>query len=88
MSVNNTNKTTAGLIALILGLLGFGWLGIHKFVMGYNKQGVIYLLISALTCGIGAAVMTIISIVEGVVYLTKSDADFHRDYVIGRKEWF
>jgi len=33
-------------------------------------------------------VMTVIDIVEGVMYLTKSEAQFRREYIRGRKEWF
>ena len=30
----------------------------------------------------------IIGIVEGVIYLSKSDEDFYETYVVGKKEWF
>jgi hypothetical protein len=41
-----------------------------------------------LTCGILGLVTHIIGIIEGIVYLTKSDQDFVRIYVDGRREWF
>ncbi len=74
------NKILAGLLAILLGSLG-----IHKFVMGYNKEGVIMLVIGILTCG---AVSFIIGLIEGIVYLTKSDEDFVATYVTGKKGWF
>ncbi len=76
-------KLPAGLLAILLGALG-----IHKFYLGYTKEGVITLLVSLLTFGIGASIMAVIGIVEGVLYLTKSDALFKAIYVDGHKGWF
>ena len=79
----NSKKTAAGVCAILIG--GFG---IHKFILGYTTPGVIMLLLSLLTCGIAYPIMHIISIVEGITYLTKSDEDFYRIYMLGKKEWF
>ncbi len=68
-----------------MGIL-LGKLGIHKFVLGYTTAGIITLLIS-LTC-VGAPVMWVIGIVEGITYLTKSDEDFYQTYIANKKEWF
>jgi TM2 domain-containing membrane protein YozV len=76
-------KIVAGVLAILLGALG-----IHKFYLGYTKSGIIMLLISVLTCGFGASIVWIIGLVEGIIYLTKSDADFVATYVNGKKEWF
>lgn len=76
-----------GLVALVLGLTGFGAFGIHRFLMGNKNAGILTILISFLTCGIGAVVMTGISIAEGLIYLTMTDEKFYQVYVIGRKEW-
>jgi hypothetical protein len=46
------------------------------------------LLVSVLTFGIGAIVMGIIGFIEGIIYLTKTDAQFHQEYVINQKQWF
>jgi hypothetical protein len=36
-----------------------------------------------------AAIVTYpIGLIEGIIYLTKTDEDFVRTYVDGRKEWF
>ncbi|MCX7591466.1 MAG: TM2 domain-containing protein, partial [Kiritimatiellae bacterium] len=72
------SKIAAGLLAIFLGSLG-----IHKFYLGYTKEGLIMLLISVLTCGIGAGIMSIIGLIEGIIYLTKSDAEFVQTYVQG-----
>ena len=40
------------------------------------------------TLGLGGIVLMIIGIIEGVIYLTSSDADFIRVYQEGHKAWF
>ena len=77
------DKLVAGLLAIFLGTLG-----IHKFYLGYTKSGVIMLLVSLLTFGVGATVMAVIALIEGILYLTKSDAEFYQTYVQNSKEWF
>jgi TM2 domain-containing membrane protein YozV len=73
-------KLTAGILAVIPIT---GSLGIHKFLLGYTKEGIIQILLSFLG-GIGY----IIALIEGIIYLTKSDEDFVATYVTGRKGWF
>ena len=75
---------------IIAGILGIvvGGLGIHKFVLGYQREGLIMLLVSVLSCGALSFFMHVIGIVEGIMYLTKTDEDFVRTYVYGRKGWF
>ncbi|MBI3824250.1 MAG: TM2 domain-containing protein [Planctomycetes bacterium] len=77
------NKMVCGLLAILLG----SW-GIHKFVMGQTTAGVIMLCVSLLTCGIGALIMYPIGIIEGIIYLMKSDEEFHQIYVVEKKAWF
>jgi hypothetical protein len=43
---------------------------------------------SVLTCGVAWAVMHVIGLIEGIIYLCKPDDEFVRVYVDGRKEWF
>ena len=80
-------KLLAGILAIILG--GFG---AHKFVLGYTKEGVIILVITLilgiLTCGIAGWVMGILGLIEGIIYLTKSDEEFYATYQVGKKPWF
>jgi TM2 domain-containing membrane protein YozV len=71
---------------LVSGLLGIllGGLGVHKFYLGYTKEGIIQIVITIFTCGIGS----VLGLIEGILYLTKSDAEFVSTYVVGRKSWF
>jgi TM2 domain-containing membrane protein YozV/DNA-directed RNA polymerase subunit RPC12/RpoP len=81
-----SNRIAAGIIGIMLGALG-----IHKFILGYPTAGVIMLLVSILgTClyGLGPLVMCIIGFVEGIIYLTKSDQEFYRTYVLNKRPWF
>jgi len=82
-ATRNNNRVAAGICGILL-----GWLGIHKFVLGYTGAGLTMLLVSILTCGFGAAVMHVIGIIEGIIYLTKSDDEFYQTYVVGQKSWF
>ena len=76
-------KIAAGICGILVGAFG-----VHKFVLGYTTEGVIMLLVSLLSCGMLAFVMSIIGIVEGIMYLTRSDEEFVLTYVEGRKGWF
>ncbi|KEF42538.1 MAG: hypothetical protein ER33_05675 [Cyanobium sp. CACIAM 14] len=79
----SNRKLAAGLLAIFLGSLG-----IHKFVLGYSKAGLIMLLVTVLTCGFGGSVMGIIGVIEGVIYLTTSPEDFQARYIDATREWF
>jgi TM2 domain-containing membrane protein YozV len=80
-------KIAAGICGILLGCLG-----VHKFILGYTKEGIIMLVVSVVvgifTCGVGASVMGIIGLIEGIIYLTKSDEDFVRIYVQNKRGWF
>lgn len=76
-------KIVAGILAIVVGSFG-----IHKFVLGYQREGMVMLLCTVLSCFALSPVMHIIAIVEGIMYLTKSDEDFVRTYIQGRKGWF
>ena len=78
-----SNKIPAGVCAILLGSLG-----IHKFILGYTGAGLIMLLLTILSCGILLPVLHILGIIEGIIYLCKSDDEFVRTYVDGRREWF
>jgi TM2 domain-containing membrane protein YozV len=86
-------KLAAGICGILI-----GGLGIHKFVLGYQQEGLIYLgmfavafIIAIITCGLGAfllAVPGILGLIEGVIYLTKSDEEFVQTYIVNKKAWF
>lgn len=79
------NRVTAGILGILLGSLG-----IHKFYMGYSKEGAIMLAVSILLSwtGIAPAAVGVIGLVEGIMYLTKTDEQFQQEYIVGRKAWF
>ena len=83
----DNKKVLAGVLAILLGVFG-----IHKFVLGYTKEGVIILVITlilgALTCGAAGWLMSVLGLVEGIIYLTKSDEEFYNTYQVGKKPWF
>jgi TM2 domain-containing membrane protein YozV len=79
------DRKSMGLVALLLPFIGVGALCVHKFLMGRTKQGIICIVLSLLTCG---AFGWVVSLVEGIIYLTKTDSEFQRDYVYGNKDWF
>lgn len=79
----NSKKIACGICGILLGALG-----IHKFILGYTTEGLVMLLVSLLTCGIGSPVMGIIGLIEGIMYLTKSDNEFYNTYMAAKKGWF
>ena len=83
VNLGDSKKLIAGLCGILLGALG-----VHKFVLGYTKEGVIMLLITLLTCGFGAMISGVIGLIEGIIYLTKSDQEFDQIYVQGQRPWF
>ena len=87
-----SKKLAAGITGILLGSLG-----VHKFILGYTNAGIIMLVVT-LACSVigsclifpivGAMAMWVIGIVEGIIYLTKSDEEFYQMYMVGKKEWF
>jgi len=82
-SEHQSKRIVAGIIAII-----FGSLGIHKFILGYQKEGIIMLVVSLLSFGFLAGLVALVGLIEGIIYLTKSDEEFYQTYQIGRKPWF
>lgn len=80
-------KIIAGVLGIVLGALG-----VHKFVLGYTKEGIIMLVVTlvvgGITLGFGMSIMAIVGLIEGIIYLTKSDAEFVATYVTGKRGWF
>ena len=87
----DNKKILAGILGIVLGAFG-----VHKFILGYNKEGGILLGITligiVLTClGVGIFMIWIsqlIGLIEGIIYLTKSDEEFYYTYQAGKKPWF
>jgi TM2 domain-containing membrane protein YozV len=71
------SRVTCGILAILL-----GGLGIHKFMLGNITGGIIMIVLSC--CGVGS----IIGLIEGIIYLTKTDEEFYQTYVVEKKGWF
>ena len=82
-----SKKMAAGLCGILV-----GGLGIHKFILGFNTSGIIMILVSTvagvITCGLSSMAMWIIGLIEGIMYLTKSDDEFYQQYGVEKKQWF
>ncbi len=70
------SKTVCGILAILLG----GW-GVHRFMLGDITGGIIRIV---LCCGF----FNIIGLIEGIIYLTKTDEEFYQTYVVEKKAWF
>ena len=87
----DNKKMLAGLLAIFLGSLG-----IHKFILGYQKEGIILLVTSVIGYAtlcllVGSFILMatgVIGIIEGIIYLTKTDEEFYNTYQVGKKPWF
>jgi TM2 domain-containing membrane protein YozV len=92
-TVNNRDnkKVLAGVLGIFLG--GFG---VHKFILGYNQEGIILAAVTLLgiitSCIFVGALFVwipgVIGLIEGIIYLTKSDEEFYHTYQINKKSWF
>jgi TM2 domain-containing membrane protein YozV len=87
MTSSNSEVSGKKIAVGICGIL-IGAFGIHKFILGYTTEGLIMLLVTILTCGVAGFVMGIIGLIEGIIYLTKSDSEFESTYILGKKGWF
>ncbi|QMU63462.1 MAG: NINE protein [Flavobacteriaceae bacterium] len=74
-----SKKIVAGVLGIFLGELG-----IHKFILGYTKEGLIQIALTIVTCGIGG----LVGFIEGIIYLTKSDEEFIQQYQVNKRGWF
>lgn len=72
-------RVTAGVLGILLG----AW-GVHRFYLGDVLGGILRIVITLATCGIGG----VIGLIEGILYLVKTDAEFDQIYLVQRKEWF
>lgn len=74
-----SKRVLAGILAIVIGSIG-----IHKFMLGYTKEGIIQIIATIITCGFAG----IIPFIEGIIYLTKSDDDFIETYQVNHRGWF
>lgn len=74
LGTSSKNKIVAGLLAIFL-----GYLGIHRFYLGYNKIGIIQLVLGLagiITCGLTTIGASIWAIVDAVLIFTDKLPDF------------
>jgi TM2 domain-containing membrane protein YozV len=64
------DRVTAALLAFFLG--GFGG---HKFYLGQTGMGIFYILF------FWTFIPMIVSLIEGIIYLTMSDSEFSTKYI-------
>lgn len=69
-SSSRKDRTTAGILALLL-----GGIGAHKFYLNETGLGILYL------CFSWTLIPAIIGFIEGIIYLTKTDEEFEAQYV-------
>jgi TM2 domain-containing membrane protein YozV len=71
MQGRGKQKVTAGILGVLL-----GGLGVHHFYLGSTVTGVIEIVATFVTCGIGA----LIGLIEGIMLLVMNDDEFDRRY--------
>lgn len=85
-AVGDSKKIPAALLAFFLGVFG-----VHKFYLGYTKEGLIMLLVflfGFILLGLPSFIIAVIAFIEFIIYLTRSDEEFDRNYVKNKKGWF
>ena len=83
----DNKRILAGVLAIVI-----GGLGIHKFVLGYTKEGLILLVATIImwiiSAGFLAWAIWVVTLAEGIIYLTKTDAQFYQTYQENYRPWF
>ena len=74
------SKVAAGVLGILL-----GWLGIHKFYLGYTTEGLIMLAVSLVSFGVLSWIPALIGLIEGIIYLTTEDQQFCNTYVYSQE---
>ena len=81
MGYQQKSRLAAGLLAIIVGVLG-----IHNFYIGYNGRGTVQLLLALvggiLTCGLGTVAAAVWAFIEGVMILSSTGPRFDGNGVI------
>jgi len=71
MQSRGKDKTTAGILGILLGSLG-----VHQFYLGSTMTGVIEIALTCVTCGIGS----LLGLVEGILILVMDQNEFDQRY--------
>jgi len=87
-----TQETTAtkhlSRVLVAVSAIFLGFFGIHKFILGYYREGFILLGITLLSMGTLSIFTWLVGLVEGIFYLLKSDRQFQAQYVVNKRRWF
>lgn len=67
------DRITAGILAILL-----GGLGIHHFYLGNTGRGILYIVLGCI------GISPILGLIDGILYLVKSEEEFQRNY----PNWF
>jgi TM2 domain-containing membrane protein YozV len=71
---------------ILIGIMGIllGSYGVHRFLLGDTTGGILRIVLTFVTFGLAS----LIGIIEGIIYLTKTDEQFYYEYIVNRKDWF
>ena len=101
-SESSKSKITAGVLALVLGVTGahklyLGYTGTGMIYLATLAGFFIVPIINASSdvmldglfavLFLAVTILAVISLIEGILYLTKSDEEFEQTYIAGRKNW-
>lgn len=70
---NGKSRGVAALFAILLGSLG-----IHYFYMGKPTGGIVFLILTLVSCGV---VPSILGIIQGIMMLGMTNSEFERRYI-------
>ncbi|MEA5419122.1 DUF4236 domain-containing protein [Spirulina sp. CCNP1310] len=82
-NILGSKKNAASIFAILL-----GYLGVHKFILGYRSEGLVMLFATLLTGGLASPIIWLVAVIEGIIYLSKSDEEFSNTYLKNKKSWF
>lgn len=85
-----TCRQKASALAIFLGALG-----VHKFYLGHLAEGCVHITLTltslaaafVLDTWLPLVVVVIFSAIEGVVYISRTEEQFARDYLQERRRW-
>ena len=70
------NKVLFGIMTII-----FNWAGVPQFMKGEIGKGILHIVLSCFTCNVGATVLFILGLIEGIKILKMSDAEYGEKYL-------
>lgn len=71
MQSRGKDKTTAGILGILLGSVG-----VHHFYLGSTTSGIIEIVVTCVTCGVGS----LLGLIEGIMLLVMDQNEFDQRY--------